>query len=147
MGYAKARDYLNFNGITTVADMSTGNVNWDLEIGALKRTFDREDSPVRVRLTPDAIALAAAMKNADTAFAFIGRVGEKNTRHVFTNKAIKLFADGAMFSQLMQLSPLATSMGIKALGSHNPRCSRKPHAAIGMRIIKYTFTRTVTRAQ
>ncbi len=105
MGYAKARDYLNFNGITTVADMSTGNVNWDLEIGALKRTFDREDSPVRVRLTPDAIALAAAMKNADTAFAFIGRVGEKSTRHVFTNKAIKLFADGAMFSQLMQLSP------------------------------------------
>jgi hypothetical protein len=104
-GYAKARDYLNFNGITTVADMNTGGVSWDLEVGALKRTFDREDSPVRVRLTPDAVALAAAMKSADAAFAFIGRAGEKNTRHIFTNGAMKLFADGAMFSQLMQLSP------------------------------------------
>ncbi len=85
--------------------MSTGGVNWDLEVGALKRTFDREDSPVRVHLTPDAMALAAAMKSADAAFDFIGRVGEKNTRHIFTNGAMKLFADGAMFSQLMQLSP------------------------------------------
>lgn len=105
MGYAKARDYLNFNGITTVADMNTGGVSWDLEVGGLKRTFDRDDSPVRVRLTPDAVALAAAMKSADAAFAFIGRAGEKNTRHIFTNGAMKLFADGAMFSQLMQLSP------------------------------------------
>ena len=110
-GYAKARDYLNFNGVTTVADMNTGGVNWDLEVGALTRTFDRDDSPVRVRLTPDAVALVAAMPcsrsvtSADAAFAFIGKIGEKNTRHIFTNKAIKLFADGAMFSQLMQLSP------------------------------------------
>ncbi len=103
-GYAKARDYLNFNGITTVADMNTGGMDWDLEVDALTRTFDRDDSPVRVRLTPDAVALAAAT-SADAAFAFIGKTGEKNTRHIFTNKAMKLFADGAMFSQYMQLSP------------------------------------------
>ena len=104
-GFTKTRDYLNFNGITTVVDMNTGGVNWDLEVGALTRTFDREDSPVRVRLTPDAVALAAAMKGADAAFAFIGKAGEKNTKHIFTNGAMKLFADGAMFSQLMQISP------------------------------------------
>jgi predicted amidohydrolase YtcJ len=103
VGFAKTRDYLNFNGITTVADMNTGGVNWALEVGALQRTFDREDSPVRVRMTPDVVALASAMKSPDAAFTFIGKTSEKNTRHLFTNGAVKLFADGAMFSQLMQL--------------------------------------------
>lgn len=103
-GFARTRDYLNFNGVTTVADMNTGGVDWKLEIGALRRTFDREDSPVRVRLTPDAVALATSMNSADAAFDFIGKVGEGNTRHVFANGAMKLFADGAMFSQAMQLS-------------------------------------------
>jgi len=103
-GYAKVRDYLTFNGVTTVADMNTGGVDWDLEVGALKRTFERADSPVRVRLTPDALALAATMKSQDAAFDFIGKAGEQSSRHIFTNGAIKLFADGAMFSQAMQLS-------------------------------------------
>lgn len=103
-GYAKVRDYLTFNGVTTVADMNTGGVDWDLEVGALKRTFERDDSPVRVRLTPDALALAATMKSPDAAFDFIGKAGEQNSRHIFTNGAIKLFADGAMFSQAMQIS-------------------------------------------
>lgn len=103
-GFVKVRDYLNFNGVTTVADMATGMTNWDLEIGALQRSFDNAESPVRVRLTPDAGALGAAMNSADAAFDFIGKTAEKNTRHLFTNNAIKLFADGAFFSQAMQLS-------------------------------------------
>jgi hypothetical protein len=80
-GFMKVRNYLNLNGITTVADLNTGGVNWDLEIGALRRTFDRDDSPVRVRLTPDAAALGAALKSADAAFDFIGKASETNTRH------------------------------------------------------------------
>ena len=103
-GFARTRDYLTFNGVTTVADMSTGVTSWDLEIGALQRTFDRDDSPVRVRLTPDAGALGATLKSADAAFAFVGSTGERNTPHLFTNGAIKLFADGAFFSQAMQIS-------------------------------------------
>ena len=41
-----------------------GRDQLDLELGALTRTFDRDDSPVRVRLTPDVAALGAAMKGA-----------------------------------------------------------------------------------
>lgn len=103
--FFKMRDYLNFNGITTVGDMNTGGVSWDLELGALKRTFDRDDSPVRVRLTPDVMALSAAMKSADAAFDFIAIADKNNSRNIFTNGAVKLFADGAIFSQLMQMSP------------------------------------------
>ena len=102
--FTKTREYLNFNGVTTVADMSTGVTNWALEIGALQRNFDTPDSPVRVRLTPDVSALGAAMKSGDAAFDFVGKIEEKNTGHVFANNAIKLFADGAFFSQAMQIS-------------------------------------------
>lgn len=105
IGFAKTRKYLNFNGVTTVADMSTGGTNWDLELGGLQRNFDGADSPVRVRLTPDVSALSAAMKSADSAFDFVAKTAEKNTRHIFTNGAVKLFADGAFFSQAMQLGP------------------------------------------
>jgi predicted amidohydrolase YtcJ len=101
--YKKTRDYLNFNGVTTVADMNTGGTNWALEIGALSRNFDTADSPVRVRLTPDVGALGAALKSDDAAFDFVAKAAEKNTRHVFTNNAVKLFADGAFFSLAMQI--------------------------------------------
>jgi len=77
----------------------------DLEVGALERTFGREDSPVLVRLTPDPVGLGITLKGLDAAFDFIEKLGEKNTPHVFTNRSVKLLMDGAMFSQLMQMAP------------------------------------------
>ena len=103
-GYMKSRDYLNFNGITTVADMSDGSINWDYEISALNRSFGLPDSPIRVRLTPDVGALTNTLKSEEAAFNFIKDIGGNNNRHLFTNGAIKLFADGAMYSQAMQLN-------------------------------------------
>lgn len=100
----KTRDYLNYNGITTVADMNTGGTNWDLEVGALTRNFAGADSPVRVRLTPDAGVLTA-LKGDDGALAFINEAAKLDSDHLVVNKAIKLFADGAMFSLAMQIRP------------------------------------------
>lgn len=102
--FLKTRDYLNYNGITTVADMNTGGTDWALEIGALKRNFDTPDSPVRVRLTPDAGVLTA-LKGEAGALQFIADAAKQNSGHLFTNNAVKLFADGAMFSLAMQIRP------------------------------------------
>lgn len=102
-GYLKARDYLNYNGITTVADMDTGGTNWDLEIAALKRNLDTPDSPVRVRLTPDVYKLSLALKSPEAVMKRVGELKSQNTRHLVFNNGIKLFADGAMFSQAMQI--------------------------------------------
>jgi predicted amidohydrolase YtcJ len=104
-GYQRARDYLTFNGVTTCADMSTGSANWDFEIAGLKRNFDTPDSPVRVRITPDVFKLGLALKSEDKAFAMVAALQEQSTRHLIFNNAIKLFADGAMFSQAMQVLP------------------------------------------
>ncbi|MBS1223067.1 MAG: hypothetical protein H6R23_2687 [Proteobacteria bacterium] len=102
-GYRKTRDYLNYNGITTVADMNTGGTDLALEMSALQRNLDTPDSPVRVRLTPDVYKLGLALKSPEAAMKLVGELKAKNTRHLIFNNGIKLFADGAMFSQAMQL--------------------------------------------
>ena len=102
-GYLKTRDYLTYNGVTTVADMNTGGTNYDLEMASLKRNFDVADSPVRVRLTPDVMKLAAALKSPEAAMKLVGELKAQNTGHLIFNNGIKLFADGAMFSQAMQI--------------------------------------------
>ncbi len=104
-GYLKTRDYLTYNGVTTVADMNTGGTNYDLEMASPKRNFDTADSPVRVRLTPDVMKLAAALKSPEAAMKLVGQLNSRNTRHLIFNGGIKLFADGAMFSQAMQIGP------------------------------------------
>ena len=103
-GYLKTRDYLTYNGVTTVADMNTGGTNWELEMSALKRNLDTPDSPIRVRLTPDVMKLAAALKSPEAAIKLVSQLKAQNTRHLVFNNGIKLFADGAMFSQAMQIS-------------------------------------------
>jgi predicted amidohydrolase YtcJ len=103
-GFLKTRDYLTYNGVTTVADMNTGGTNWELEMSALKRNLDTPDSPVRVRLTPDVMKLAVALKSPEAAMKLVSELKAQNTRHLVFNNGIKLFADGAMFSQAMQIS-------------------------------------------
>jgi predicted amidohydrolase YtcJ len=102
-GYLKTRDYLTYNGVTTVADMNTGGTNYELEVASLKRNFDTPDSPVRVRLTPDVMKLAAALKSPEAAMKLVGQLQAQNSGHLIFNNGIKLFADGAMFSQAMQI--------------------------------------------
>jgi predicted amidohydrolase YtcJ len=102
--YLKTRDYLTYNGVTTVGDMATGSTNWDMEIAALKRNLDGPNSPVRVRLTPDVYKLSQAMKSPEATMKMMGELKAQNTRHLIFNNGIKLFADGAIFSQAMQIN-------------------------------------------
>ena len=72
-------------------------------MASLKRNFDTPDSPFRVRLTPDVMKLATALKSPEAAMKLVGQLKAQNTRHLIFNNGIKLFADGAMFSQAMQI--------------------------------------------
>jgi predicted amidohydrolase YtcJ len=105
-GYLKARRYFQANGITTVCDMATGIINWDAEIQELKTSFDNTRSPVRVFLVPDPVGIATSSKmDAHDVLTFIQHCSQDNSDHLRCGKAIKLFADGAIFSQMMQMKP------------------------------------------
>ena len=100
----KTLQMLQAGGITTVSDMSTGSTDWKLETAILASAFEHDACPVRVRCTPDVFALSVALGSPEQAIAFIAGLPAQNTHHVSAGRAVKLFADGAFFSQRMQMN-------------------------------------------
>jgi predicted amidohydrolase YtcJ len=102
-------------GITTIGDQLFGGVDPDYELDALKVEFEDKKVPLRVVNVMDARSFsnrAAGVSNGppDTPIAWeqgvvaVEKIFSRETRQVKFSRAIKLFADGAMFSQLMVLN-------------------------------------------
>ncbi len=106
-GYDRNNAYLLSRGVTTVGDMATGGVNWDLEIAAFQRNIVEKDVPLRVVLVPDAFKVIPQAGGSEEAFDFVeSRLLSEHLPHpIVGGKRVKLFADGAMFSLLMALNP------------------------------------------
>ncbi len=106
-GYDRNNAYLLSRGVTTVGDLATGGVNWDLEIAAFQRNIVDKDVPLRVILVPDAFKVIPQAGGFDESFEFLNaQLQSGDLPHpIVGGKRIKLFADGAMFSLLMALNP------------------------------------------
>ncbi|WP_439135334.1 amidohydrolase [Pseudomaricurvus sp.] len=100
-----ARDIIHAGGITTVSDGAFGTMDFDKEWLSLRfSSWNRNSSPFRFMVLADGKGLGKAMGN-EQAKAFIDTLSEKNTDKVtFLPKQVKLFADGAAYSLLMQMS-------------------------------------------
>lgn len=108
-------DLMQQGGITTAADMLFGALSPDLELAALEACIERPGRPLRVVNVCDARGFAnrsKAVRGQDTpaqaldfgaALEAIDHVRARTSRRVLFSKAVKLFADGAIFSQLMQM--------------------------------------------
>lgn len=101
----RARDIVHAGGITTVSDGAFGGADFDTEWTALRfSSWNRSSSPFNFLVLADGKGLGAAM-GYEPARDFINQLPEKNTGQVtFLPKQVKLFADGAAYSQLMQMS-------------------------------------------
>lgn len=115
-GLAMTARLMQQGGITTAGDMLFGSINPDFELAALDEVLHRGEAPMRVVNVFDGrgfsnrasgrtfgppdqpIDFAAGLASMQSLFE---RAGPK----VWFSKAVKLFADGAMFSQLMQMNP------------------------------------------
>lgn len=102
-------------GITTAGDMLFGGIGPDFELEALHEVLEKGNAPMRVVNVLDArgfsnrvhgVAIGPPDQPIDFAAGLaamepmLGRASAK----VWFSKAIKLYADGAMFSQLMQMN-------------------------------------------
>ena len=105
-GYARNADYLRSRGVTTVGDMSTGGIDWDMEMAAFQRNIIDKKVPLRVVLVPDAFKMLEQRGGHESTFEFIDQqLNSPDLPHPLVGgKRIKLFADGAMFSLLMALN-------------------------------------------
>ncbi len=105
-GFDRNTEYLISGGITTVADMSTGTVDWDLELGTYKANLIDKNVPYRTVIVPTAHTLSLTKGGLDKSFKFIDEYlkSDSPAPQLVHGKRIKLFADGAMFGAQMQLT-------------------------------------------
>ncbi len=102
-------------GITTIGDQLFGGIDPDYELAAIDAEIESKGLPLRVVNIMDSRGFsnrAAGVKVGpperpvafDQGLAAIEAIRSRETKQVKFARAVKLFADGAMFSQLMQMN-------------------------------------------
>ena len=91
------------NGITTIAEPGFPSVSFEGEYALLKAEMAK-NPPFDVYLIPNGTQLASMKGGNQEALAFIKTLPEYTTDNIkFLPNQVKLFADGAIYSQLMQM--------------------------------------------
>lgn len=91
-------------GVTTVADMAMPLLNLDLELKLVLGVLNNEAIPFRTFLIPMASSFARSAEQLESVFPKIDSLDQYNTHKIKFVKQIKLMADGAFYSQLMQMA-------------------------------------------
>ncbi len=102
-GLERLKQVVHAGGHTTIADMAYGLFDFDSEWQATKDILDTDDTPFRTELIVHAMRLRQGGKSDAEVLAMADALIERNTHRLRFAKRIKLFADGAFFSQLAQV--------------------------------------------
>lgn len=102
-GLARLRRVVHFGGHTTIGDMAVGIFGAEMEIAAAIAAFDNDETPFRIDMIPDGNSLSAKTKDHGEALKAVESFANHNTHRIRFSDHVKLFTDGAFFSQLMML--------------------------------------------
>ena len=100
-GLERLKQLVHFGGQTTVGDMAVGLFDATMEQEATGRVLDRADTPFRVICVPHAQAVARG--DHEQGLAAVQALATRATERFRYPRKIKLFTDGAFFSQLAML--------------------------------------------
>ncbi len=103
-GLRRLAEVVHFGGHTTICDMAAGLFDFEREWETLQAAFEHPDTPFRVEMVPHAGRLRGVHGGDEGALAFIRTLPERNTHRLRFGDHVKLFADGAFFSQLAQVA-------------------------------------------
>lgn len=106
-GFDAMKQMMLENGVTMIADMATGLfAGFETERALIDAAFgEASGNPARVMLVPDANSVIRETGSVAAAVDYVTAQTRDENRTVFVNNRIKLFADGAFFSQYMQMGP------------------------------------------
>jgi hypothetical protein len=91
------------NGLTTICDQGTPGIDLELEAEALSAIAAEDDVPVDILLIGNGASLTLKF-GAERAFGVIEALPQLDVDEVrYLPNQVKLFADGAFYSQLMQM--------------------------------------------
>jgi predicted amidohydrolase YtcJ len=91
-------EVIHLGGHTTVGDMAFGIFDPEKEWSGTLDAFENDLTPFRVRLVPHVNFAGTGL-----GIEALAKLPERNTHRLTFSKHVKLFTDGAFFSQLMQL--------------------------------------------
>lgn len=104
-GLQRLKQVVHAGGQTSIGDLATGLFDFESEAQALKQCLDDDDVPFRTRLVAHGARMTRGGKTPDEGVEIAQALLERNTHRLQFGKHIKLFSDGAFFSQLAQLQP------------------------------------------
>lgn len=97
------KEVVHRGGLTTIADLSA-YVLGESELDRLKEAFDNDATPFRTFLVADGKEpFERCRQEPERAAEFVRGLAGKNGEKVRFLEAVKLFSDGAFFSQMMQM--------------------------------------------
>lgn len=102
-GMDRLRQTVHHGGHTTIGDLAVGLFDFEAEWEMGRAVLDRDDTPFRVELVPSALGLMRGGRSHEEILEFLQALPQRNTRRLRFGDHVKLFADGAFFSQLAQV--------------------------------------------
>ena len=104
-GLTRLKQVVRHGGHTTIGDLATGLFDFESEAAALAEHLDADDVPFRTRLVAHGLRMAAGGQAPEDGVSRADSLLQRNTHRLQFGRHIKLFSDGAFFSQLAQMQP------------------------------------------
>ncbi len=102
-GLQRLKQVVHHGGHTSIGDMATGLFDFESETTALAQILEGDDVPFRTRLVAHGLRMTAGGRTPQESVAIADALPERNSHRLRFGKHIKLFSDGAFFSQLAQM--------------------------------------------
>lgn len=102
-GLERLKQVVHHGGQTSIGDLATGMFDFESEANALSSMLEGDDVPFRTRLVAHGSAILKGNKPVEEGPELATRLIERNSHRLKFGKHIKLFCDGAFFSQLAQV--------------------------------------------
>jgi len=102
-GLERLKKLVHFGGQTTVGDMAVGIFDFDLEWDTAQKIVDKPDTPYRVLCVPHQVLVSQKKKGLQEGLDFINTLPDRNTVRLRFSRKVKMFTDGAFFSQLAMM--------------------------------------------
>jgi len=102
-GLERLKAVVHHGGHTTIGDLATGLFDFESEADALAQILEGDDVPFRTRLVAHGLRMMAGGRTLEQGVEMADGLVDRNSHRLQFGRHIKLFSDGAFFSQLAQL--------------------------------------------
>ena len=102
-GLRRLKQVVHHGGHTSIGDLATGMFNLDAEAKALTEQLEGDDVPFRTRLVVHGTRLTQGGRKPEEGPTMAADLLRHNSHRLSFGRHIKLFSDGAFFSQLAQM--------------------------------------------